>query len=509
MPIAPEDPTPEQQSARDIVGNMSDDDIQAFLATWQSQGLFDGAPQPAKNTVELPDPPEQPSLLRIRVDLDGSRPAIWRRLEVRDDQSVEQLHQVLQAATGWTDSHLHRFWLGPKKQIWTGPHLINDGDLEEREEGVQERDAQVGQVLRAVGDRLFYTYDFGDDWTHTIKVEKVTPLSADAPNAVCIGGRHACPPEDVGGAHSHNELVAAWKEAPDLSTMDGQYADWLPPGWDPTEFSAADATKAIDMASASIDELLAMATAAPLMHPALDDLLNRASPGLRKELARRLDWIGEHTSYPDDVDGPGLEPDTLARAVRPWRVLLQIAGTEGIPLTGAGWMKPSVVKEVYDELGMATEWIGQGNREDMTMPVRQLRESAQRVGLLRKSKGRLLLTQAARKVSVDDEALWGQLTARALPTRAGFERDASVLWLVTVSPSGDHRSASTDELADWLTALGWRTPEGDVVPPMYLSQTTEALSALLSRVAGRTGRWDVDPVVAQAFARAALMGDDD
>ncbi|MGC1209037.1 MAG: hypothetical protein WA880_13890, partial [Ornithinimicrobium sp.] len=67
MPTPPGDPTPEQQSARDIVGTMSDDDIQAFLAAWQSQGLFDGAPRPPKNIVELPDPPAQASLLRIRV----------------------------------------------------------------------------------------------------------------------------------------------------------------------------------------------------------------------------------------------------------------------------------------------------------------------------------------------------------------------------------------------------------------------------------------------------------
>ena len=188
---------------------------------------------------------------------------------------------------------------------------------------------------------------------------------------------------------------------------------------------------------------------------------------------------------------------------------MEIAGTEGIPLTGAGWMKPVVVTAIYDELGMAQEWFGVGNREDMTMPVRQLCESAQRVGLLRKSKGRLLLTPAARKVGADDDALWVHLTARALPTRAGFERDASVLWLVALSAIGDVRSASTNELADWLTALGWRTPDGAVVPPMYLPQTTQAISALVSRVAGRTGRWDVDPVAAQAFARAALMGEDD
>lgn len=518
VPTPPRDPSPEQQSARDVVGNMSHEEIHAFLAAWQTEGLFDGVPQPPRNVVDLPDPPDKPSLLRVRVDLDGSKPAIWRRLEVRDDLSAEQLHEVLQAAMGWADCHLHRFWLGPKKQIWTGPHLINDGDLEEGEEGVHERDVQLGQVLRAVGDRLFYTYDFGDDWTHTIKVEEVKPLSPETPSAVCTGGRNACPPEDVGGPYGHNELVAAWRQTGDLSLVDPEYAEWLPEEWDPTEFSAAQATQAIELAGASvdeiwaganIDEILALASATPAMHPALDDLLSRADPGTRGELARLLHWIAEDAAYLDEDHGPALDPHALARAVRPWRLLLEIAGTEGIPLTSAGWMKPSVVQEVYDELGMSQEWIGKGNREDQTLPVLQLRESAQQMGLLRKNKGRLLATPAARRIGADDEALWERLTAGTLPTRRGFELDASVLWLVAASAKGDPDGLSWEVLARWLTALGWRTPDGHYIPTMYLPEATRAVRATLSRVAPRKRHRSVDSEVTQAFARAALLFDDE
>ncbi|MGI8947001.1 MAG: hypothetical protein ACR2FV_03300 [Ornithinimicrobium sp.] len=185
---------------------------------------------------------------------------------------------------------------------------------------------------------------------------------------------------------------------------------------------------------------------------------------------------------------------TFARAVRPWQLLLEIAGTEGIPLTAAGWMRPSVVQEVYDELGMAREWMGKGNREDQTLPVLLLRESAQRAG---------------RRASGDDEALWEHLAARVLPSRPGFERDASVLWLLGVSADGDPEAVPGKQLADWLTALGWRSAVGAVVQPVYLPEATRDVSDVVARIAGRKGRQSVDPVVARAFARCALLVEDD
>lgn len=172
-------------------------------------------------------------------------------------------------------------------------------------------------------------------------------------------------------------------------------------------------------------------------------------------------------------------------------------------------MRPAVVQEVYDELAMARKWIGRGNREDQTLPVLELRESAQRAGLLRKSKGRLLATPAGRRANEHDEALWEHLAARALPARPGFERDACVLWLLAASAHGDPEAVPGKHLADWLTALGWRSADGTVVQLANLPEATRDVSDVVSRVASRKGRHSVDPVVARAFARAALLSDSD
>jgi hypothetical protein len=36
-------------------------------------------------------------------------PPRWRRLLVRSESSLAQLHDIIQIAFGWSDSHLHRF----------------------------------------------------------------------------------------------------------------------------------------------------------------------------------------------------------------------------------------------------------------------------------------------------------------------------------------------------------------------------------------------------------------
>ncbi len=62
---------------------------------------------------------------------------------------------------------------------------------------------------------------------------------------------------------------------------------------------------------------------------------------------------------------------------------------DGVRLTQAGYPTPAVVSEAMTELGWRDDWIGKGNREDLTIPVLELRESAQRFGLLRKNRGQL------------------------------------------------------------------------------------------------------------------------
>jgi Plasmid pRiA4b ORF-3-like protein len=91
-------------------------------------------------------------------------------------------------------------------------------------------------VLSEPGDRFTYTYDFGDDWEHDIKLEKVLPPDPRAVVPACLAGKGACPPEDCGGASGYADL----KEAIIDPARDehAELLDWLGID-DPSDFTPA------------------------------------------------------------------------------------------------------------------------------------------------------------------------------------------------------------------------------------------------------------------------------
>ena len=108
--------------------------------------------------------------VRIRLDLHGATPPVWRRLVLPGDLTLPRLHDVIQVAMGWTDSHLHRFRTGRDHQA---PYFLTHFDVAEGEDGMLEDEVRVDQLLVDRGDELWYDYDFGDSWEHRIVVEEV------------------------------------------------------------------------------------------------------------------------------------------------------------------------------------------------------------------------------------------------------------------------------------------------------------------------------------------------
>ena len=107
-----------------------------------------------------------------------------------------------------------------------------------------------------------------------------------------------------------------------------------------------------------------------------------------------------------------IDADTAARMIGPYRWLLDRVGTGGIKLTGAGYLPPSQVEAAMAELELDGKWIGKANREVQTTPVLHLRESATKMGLLRKHRGTLLATPRGRSLRGDPVGLWWQLAER-------------------------------------------------------------------------------------------------
>jgi hypothetical protein len=136
-------------------------------------------------------------VLQLKVSLVGaSDPPVWRRLLVPASMRLDRLHDVIQAAMGWEDYHLHAF---TARGVDYGPP---DPELGHR----NERRASVGDVISERGERMRYVYDFGDHWQHDVRVEKVLTAQPGSRYPICLTGKGRCPPEDCGGVWGYEEL---------------------------------------------------------------------------------------------------------------------------------------------------------------------------------------------------------------------------------------------------------------------------------------------------------------
>jgi pRiA4b ORF-3-like protein len=148
-------------------------------------------------------------IYHLKVVLLGTKPPIWRQLQVPGDANLGWLHAVLQVAMGWTNSHLHHFLTSEAR--YADPRYNEDMGLGE-EPDRDEAKAALRQIAPDEGAQFGYEYDFGDSWEHGITVAKILPHETDAAQtALCLDGARACPPEDCGGIWGYKELLKILK----------------------------------------------------------------------------------------------------------------------------------------------------------------------------------------------------------------------------------------------------------------------------------------------------------
>jgi hypothetical protein len=179
------------------------------------------------------------TLFQFKITLKGAKPPIWRRIQV-EDCTLDKLHEHIQTSMGWTNSHLHQFMIGGEQ--YGDPDLLGD-DFEEFD-GIDSTRTKLSKLLPKSGDRLSfrYEYDFGDSWDHEVLLEGCPAPEPGTKYPICIEGRRACPPEDVGGVWGYAEFLAALAN-PKHERHD-EFLEWAGP-FDPDEFDPAEATKAM------------------------------------------------------------------------------------------------------------------------------------------------------------------------------------------------------------------------------------------------------------------------
>lgn len=142
-----------------------------------------------------------PSVAVLKITLDDVRPTVMRRIVVPANIRLDRLHLVIQAAMGWTNSHLYEFRIGGAGWGEPDPDGGYDGPLDAKK-------GRLSAVLADAGRKTFsYLYDFGDAWSHTVKLEKIAPGIQGESNILLLDADGRCPPEDCGGAPGYENLL--------------------------------------------------------------------------------------------------------------------------------------------------------------------------------------------------------------------------------------------------------------------------------------------------------------
>jgi hypothetical protein len=117
-----------------------------------------------------------------------SREAKIRRKQTDCKPRLAALHQTLQAALGWSDTHLHGVRIQARDfgSLGQDPGAVRLSDFRLRPR-----------------ETFSYVYNFTDNWEWQVRLLEVMPAEEGRWYPVCVGGRRAAPPEDCGGPQAY------------------------------------------------------------------------------------------------------------------------------------------------------------------------------------------------------------------------------------------------------------------------------------------------------------------
>lgn len=183
-----------------------------------------------------------PFIIRVDVKIAGIDPPIFRTLELPQDLNFAQLHEVLQAVFGWSDSHLHQFNLAGL--IVGAPEMLSDGLAVSPV--LEATDITLGHLTFPHGPdpvlTIFYEYDFGDSWQHVLTLRRALRKDG-ARYPRCIDGARAGPPEDVGGSSGYTQFFSAWLDPEHEDHL--HHRRWAGRTFEPERFDMEKTNKAV------------------------------------------------------------------------------------------------------------------------------------------------------------------------------------------------------------------------------------------------------------------------
>jgi Plasmid pRiA4b ORF-3-like protein len=119
-------------------------------------------------------------------------PGVSRRIAVRGDQTLADLHEELRRGFEWWDDHLYSFWLDG--EFWGGPESEYTAPLES-EPATQTADVALETLGLEPGREIAYVFDFGDEWRVRLTLAETAPLDETGTYPVTLERRGKAPPQ--------------------------------------------------------------------------------------------------------------------------------------------------------------------------------------------------------------------------------------------------------------------------------------------------------------------------
>jgi len=445
-------------------------DVDQVIA--QVQGFADQEAHEAQEVSTRPSlrraPRTQPATFTVRISLNDSQPVIWRRLELRSDLLLIQVHTAIQEAFGLWNYHLHRFAIGADPFDRAAERFDCPEEATYEDDGFPlTTEVRLDETMGDPGDVLHYVYDFGDNWDLTIELESINEHEPEMPARI-VAGERAAPPEDCGGIRTAMELSEVLD---DLDTFDPEAA---------TAALMSPLAGFIDWGIRP--EVLAFASMLR-WSPDGDLMLGALLRNARSTTEERIEHLAPIMKYLEHVG-------------------------DGVPLTAAGYLKPKDLDAIATFIPAVEGWIHSRTREIDCDVALDFRLALQKFGLLRKAKGTLSCTKAGSRARRDPEFLWHHLASRLLVEDDDeFTNQARIAYLLAMA-MGD--AEPEESAARWLTQLGWNLGRnrGPVEGWVVRRKNDSAHDVLTNLSTGPVSWRDHEPTpVASDLARTALFLD--
>ena len=150
---------------------------------------------------------------QLKVSIIGI-PKLYRVIELSENCTLDELHMAIYGAFERYDPHLYSFFITKAdtknvRTIINAPEITHPQNTEDLMGFAKKKPSatktKIGSIDLAEKDVFHYLFDFGDDWWHRIRVEKIVESKNNQKRINFIKAVGEAPPQYPDGEEYFDE----------------------------------------------------------------------------------------------------------------------------------------------------------------------------------------------------------------------------------------------------------------------------------------------------------------